>query len=945
MSRLAQDSFISDDEEEVCPLCVEEFDISDKGFKPCPCGYQVCQFCYNNIRQNPQLNGRCPGCRRPYDDESVEYKVVTAEEWRQDHQKQTRREKEKKQKERERKEIEQASRKHLSGMRVIQKNLVYVVGLSPHIPHEELHNTLRGDQFFGQYGKIQKIVVNRRNNGGAGNGGIGVYVTYLKKEDAAKCIAAVDGSMNDGKILRAAYGTTKYCSSYLRNQPCPNPNCMFLHEPGEEADSYTRQDLSTIQHAARQGDMKPGLPRAPTTAKSTVVPKANEESQSDMPEPSALPPTASWANKASPPVQNSKLSRPTTATGSPLRPAALVNQGTAPPLQLESQSQFLTKSVQSQQPPGPQGQRLSAANTPPQSKGEKIVIANPTLSLFENAIKMLSNSSSFKFSFSAQILAKEDMASVQSMPPLFAFVSDKSQNGKMADKQSEAKQEGPRTDSHARQGSRYNFSEKLNNSEHLLEQQQMMQGGSVLGIRSGSTPPPGLFGNGQVRDGQDLISQLVSGGRLKVSLPNVEASVADESLRAPQAQRQAQTQGSSPIPSQPEWALRKLPNESFPPLSEANQNPGSARSEKPTSPSSVIRNQFAFAAAVGAAVEDAIGPEWPIQRPGLGSPSGSDAFAVRDVSPVRPSREMLSRGRSLERRPSSESANSPRVHLAGIHVSLAPSIQTQHLTSTSYPSELSRLDTEATIALPTGPITLSPENAKYSMTLKQESLLTAKKEVNRSEMIDFVDKPDIKMTENYMQKEAMQRLATAPLMQIPRSESPPQVQSQSASPAPSASQEAVKGQKKEKKAKKAKKVIAVSSAAATGGASDSVDDTRSQSETDSAVASSASQQEKPVLDPLRLTKMVVRELEGSNNLTFFKQAITGSVFSPHFTFSQIEFEQAEKILADEITSEMLGGKKLEQLEKEWHGSKKECETLEKKLLKLIKRNRKLVFEV
>lgn len=23
------------------PLCIEEFDLSDKNFKPCPCGYQV----------------------------------------------------------------------------------------------------------------------------------------------------------------------------------------------------------------------------------------------------------------------------------------------------------------------------------------------------------------------------------------------------------------------------------------------------------------------------------------------------------------------------------------------------------------------------------------------------------------------------------------------------------------------------------------------------------------------------------------------------------------------------------------------------------------------------------------------------------------------------------------------------------------------------------------
>lgn len=41
MSRSLQDQFIDDDEDETCPLCVEEFDLTDKGFRPCPCGYQV----------------------------------------------------------------------------------------------------------------------------------------------------------------------------------------------------------------------------------------------------------------------------------------------------------------------------------------------------------------------------------------------------------------------------------------------------------------------------------------------------------------------------------------------------------------------------------------------------------------------------------------------------------------------------------------------------------------------------------------------------------------------------------------------------------------------------------------------------------------------------------------------------------------------------------------
>lgn len=373
------------------PLCVEEMDISDKNFKPCPCGYQVCQFCYNNIRSN--LNGKCPACRRPYSDENVEYKVISQEEWKQDHLRQARKERERKQKEREKKEVDVAPKKHLSGMRVIQKNLVYVIGLNPNIPTEELHNTLRGDQFFGQYGKIQKIVINKRTNAN-GNPGLGVYVTFARKEDAARCIAAVDGSINDGKYLRAAYGTTKYCSSYLRGQPCPNPNCMFLHEPGEEADSYTRQDLSTIQHAARQG-----LPSSNTAVKATrikssgtpvsahsmpapVAPAANTASHSEddhhSETGSALPPSVSWAQKASPPTVNQQLH------------------------------------VSLSQPQAPQGAESTSADaTSPVDRAATFI---------NESIKNLSDGS-FAFVFNSPVLSDKDM-SLKKSPTLFAFSKD-----------------------------------------------------------------------------------------------------------------------------------------------------------------------------------------------------------------------------------------------------------------------------------------------------------------------------------------------------------------------------------------------------------------------------------------------------------------------------------------------------------------------------------------
>lgn len=98
-------------------------------------------------------------------------------------------------------------------MRVLQRNLVYVTGLNPNIREDDLLATLRGEAYFGQYGKIIKIVVNKRTGQGGPGGmhggydqqsgsGLGVYVTFEKKEEAEKCIQAVDGSLNGDRVLR-----------------------------------------------------------------------------------------------------------------------------------------------------------------------------------------------------------------------------------------------------------------------------------------------------------------------------------------------------------------------------------------------------------------------------------------------------------------------------------------------------------------------------------------------------------------------------------------------------------------------------------------------------------------------------------------------------------------------------------------------------------------------
>ncbi|CAM9874868.1 unnamed protein product, partial [Scytosiphon promiscuus] len=46
-----------------------------------------------------------------------------------------------------------------------------------------------------------------------------------------------------GRTIRASFGTTKYCNSFLRNLPCNNPDCLYLHELGDEGDRFTKDEV------------------------------------------------------------------------------------------------------------------------------------------------------------------------------------------------------------------------------------------------------------------------------------------------------------------------------------------------------------------------------------------------------------------------------------------------------------------------------------------------------------------------------------------------------------------------------------------------------------------------------------------------------------------------------------------------------------------------------
>ncbi|RMZ91301.1 hypothetical protein DV736_g1450, partial [Chaetothyriales sp. CBS 134916] len=320
MSRL-QDSVI-DDDDDCCPLCVEEFDLADKSYRPCPCGYLICQFCFNSLKTTYEAS-KCPNCRRPYDEKTIEYKVPSPEEQKQDQLNRTKRAQAAKRKDAEKREVESSSRRNLAGVRVKQQNLVYVIGLVPQMKDEQtLLQTLRGPDYFGQYGEVEKIVVSKAKPG-APNQGVGVYVTYARKEDAALCIQTIDGTQNGDRTLRAQFGTTKYCSAFLRHETCTNKNCSFLHETGDDGPNSGSSDASraakqppTAAVAAVAAGIAPPQRPLSTTHSVSSQPMARQgskdsDSRKASGDGSALPSTASWAHAL--PIA-AKVRRPSQST-------------------------------------------------------------------------------------------------------------------------------------------------------------------------------------------------------------------------------------------------------------------------------------------------------------------------------------------------------------------------------------------------------------------------------------------------------------------------------------------------------------------------------------------------------------------------------------------------------------------------------------------------------
>ena len=127
--------------------------------------------------------------------------------------------------------------------RVVQRDLVYIIGIPMEIASV---STLSKYEYFGQYGNLKKVSVNTTNSHSANPNRptVSAFVTFSNNQDALECIYSLENFVYNGCQIKASLGTSKYCTSFLSGQKCNNPDCMYLHDFGDEEDSFSPEEIS-----------------------------------------------------------------------------------------------------------------------------------------------------------------------------------------------------------------------------------------------------------------------------------------------------------------------------------------------------------------------------------------------------------------------------------------------------------------------------------------------------------------------------------------------------------------------------------------------------------------------------------------------------------------------------------------------------------------------------
>lgn len=243
-----------------CPLCMEEMDDTDRKFFPCKCRYQICLWCFYHVRD--QLDNKCPACRQQYENSLTsrpscrDLELPSKDEgfnWCGNTVSRTTATEDKEPQSGSPESDDRINKlfgsSNLEDMRIIQRNLVYVVGLSYSVAKREI---LSCENSFGKYGKILSMRILPNNNDTCS-----AFITYYDELSATKAIRNINGKKMFGQnVIRCSFGTNKYCNNFIRNSVCTNPNCAYVHEMVDSNDCISKSELINF-HSSYKFALKP----------------------------------------------------------------------------------------------------------------------------------------------------------------------------------------------------------------------------------------------------------------------------------------------------------------------------------------------------------------------------------------------------------------------------------------------------------------------------------------------------------------------------------------------------------------------------------------------------------------------------------------------------------------------------------------------------------------
>lgn len=187
----------------LCLICTNPLPVQEKNFKPCPCGFRMCVWCWHKIVTIADgVPAQCPHCRENMEPMTAVQPLKTCAASRIQRHLDVQR--------------LHSSKRPLVDAVAVDSRVVAVCGIDTTLSR----NDLQSHSWFGSCGRVLALSVSQLHG-----------VAYIRF--ASTCDAESAFEFAKAHCFGVSRGLAKWCLSFLRGDRCTKPFCIDLHEmPG-----------------------------------------------------------------------------------------------------------------------------------------------------------------------------------------------------------------------------------------------------------------------------------------------------------------------------------------------------------------------------------------------------------------------------------------------------------------------------------------------------------------------------------------------------------------------------------------------------------------------------------------------------------------------------------------------------------------------------------------